>query len=137
MLVTCNEALTPEQYFSCSDALFTFLCYVKIPSCAIYKSPIRMPKQCHAPKLEQTLPSPVFNHSLHQLAGLICSPYNALTNLKASKIFNEVIDLDWRLPWLSISSLPEPAVGDIPTIHHLTHFLFVGRLPCEYLDLEN
>lgn len=97
-----------------------------------------MPKQFYSPKLETVSPSALFwIHSLHQLTRLICSFYNASTNLKASKAFNEVIDLDRRLPGLSISSLPEPAVGDIPTIHHLTHFLFVGLLPCEYLDLEN
>lgn len=56
---------------------------------------------------------------------------------KETKMFNEVIDLDRRLPWLSISFLPEPAVGGILTIHHLTDFLFVGLLFCEYLYLEN
>lgn len=134
----CSEALPPEQNFSCSIALFTFLCYFKIPSCAIYESSISMPKQFHSPKLETVSPTALcLTHSLHQLTRLICSSYKVSTNLKASKVFNEVIDLDRRLPWLSISSLPEPAVGGILTIHHLTDFLFVGLLPCEYLDLEN
>lgn len=134
----CNEAPSPEQNFSCSDGLGTFLYYLKISKCAIYESSIRMPKQFHSPRLETFSPSALLlTHSLHQLTRLICSSYNVSTNLKASKVFNEVIDLDWRFPWLSIFSLPEPAVGGTLTIHHWTHFLFVGLLPHECLDLEN
>lgn len=75
--------------------------------------------------------------SLHQLTGLSYLFLLQCIKLKESKVFNEVIDLDRRLLWLSIPSLPEPAVGGILTIHHLTYFLFVGLLSCEYLDLEN
>lgn len=134
----CNEALVTQAEFLLFRCIFYFSLLLKISSCVIFVSSVRMPKQFHSPNLERVSPSALFLiHLLHQLTRLICSSYNVLTNLKISKVFNEVIDVDYRLPWLSISSLPEPAVGGILIIHHWTNFLFVGLLPHEYLDLEN
>lgn len=75
--------------------------------------------------------------TFHQLVSLSYLLLLQYIKLKEPKVFNELIDLDKRHHWLKIFFLPEPAVGDILTIHHLTDFLFAGLLFGEYLYLEN